>query len=234
MKSLSNFSKSIKIPSNSPIDDIIGGGIEKGIITQIYGPPTSGKTNISLQLAVNSAEMGKKVIYIDTEGGISIDRIRQIAKNDFDSFASNFIIFEPLSFSSQHKDLKIVDNWLKTNSDDVDLVIIDSIIALYRIVDNSKEVNQDLGKQMGLLSKISKKYNLAVLITNQIYSSFDVDGTNNSVVPAGGITLQYWSKNIIELSKTEIIGERIAKVIRHRIIPEGVNIKFQITSNGIE
>ena len=76
MKVLANFEDNSKIPSNSSLDEILDGGIEKGIITQIFGPPSSGKSNIALTLAVNVAKSGRKVIYIDTEGGISITAMR--------------------------------------------------------------------------------------------------------------------------------------------------------------
>ncbi|MEZ5334643.1 MAG: ATPase domain-containing protein [Methanolobus sp.] len=46
-----------------PIDDLLGGGFEVGVVTQIYGEPGSGKTNLSLQLAVECVKNGKKVIY---------------------------------------------------------------------------------------------------------------------------------------------------------------------------
>ncbi len=50
MKVLSDLNENGKIPQRSPIDVIMGGGIEKGCLTQFYGPPGSGKTNIVLQL----------------------------------------------------------------------------------------------------------------------------------------------------------------------------------------
>ncbi|MBR2857842.1 hypothetical protein IKE96_01365 [bacterium] len=46
MKVLANFEDNQKISSNSAIDDLLGGGFEKGVITQIFGPPSSGKSNI--------------------------------------------------------------------------------------------------------------------------------------------------------------------------------------------
>ena len=94
MRTLKKMGESDKISTNSSVDEILNGGVEKGVISQIFGPPGSGKTNIALQLSVEVAKTGKKVIFVDTEGGISVDRIRQIAKDSFDEVANNIIILE--------------------------------------------------------------------------------------------------------------------------------------------
>lgn len=129
MKSLADISNPSKIQTNSSLDLILGGGIEKRNITQFYGPPGSGKTNISLDLAVQVAKNGKKVAYIDTEGGISIDRVKQLAKNDFEVISNNIIVFEPNSFQEQSSNLKTIESWINSNEDDIDLIIIDSAVA---------------------------------------------------------------------------------------------------------
>lgn len=233
MKVLANFEDNHKIPSDSSLDELLGGGFEKGTITQIFGPPSSGKSNITLSLAVNVAKNNRKVIYMDTEGGISIDRIKQIAGSDFSKVANNIIVFEPTSFLEQNENLRAIDVWLRKNHDDVDLIVLDSAVALYRVDDmKSSKLNKELGKQMGVLSKIARQYDVAVVLTNQIYSAIDEDG-NNDVKAVGGTILQYWSKVIIQLERGEEINQRIATLIRHRSIPEGGKVKFSITSKGI-
>lgn len=233
MKVLANFEDNHKIPSSSSIDELLEGGFEKGTITQIFGPPSSGKSNIALNLAVNVAKSGRKVIYIDTEGGISIDRIKQIAQNDFPNVANNIIVFEPTSFQEQNDNLKVIDLWLRRNHEDVDLFVLDSAVALYRVDDmKSSKLNKELGKQMGVLSKIARQYDIAVLLTNQIYNSFDDEG-NNDIKAVGGTILQYWSKVILQLEKDEETGERTATLIRHRSIASGKQTNFRITSRGV-
>ncbi|MCL2157645.1 MAG: DNA repair and recombination protein RadB [Methanobrevibacter sp.] len=234
MKVLTNFENFSKIPTESSLDSILGGGIEKRNITQFYGPPGSGKTNITLKLAVQVAKDGKKVAYIDTEGGLSIDRIKQIATDDFDKVANNIVVFEPSSFKEQGDDLKTIESWLKSAREEIDLIVLDSAVALYRLNDkNSSTLNKELGKQMGLLSRLSRKYDLATVITNQIYAGFDGEGPEN-VVPVGGTILKYWSKVIVELKKSDLVGQRIATLKRHRSMPEGKSTKFLITNNGIK
>ncbi|MCL2115382.1 MAG: DNA repair and recombination protein RadB [Methanobrevibacter sp.] len=234
MKVLTNIKDSPKIPTDSSLDVILGGGIEKRNITQFYGPPGSGKTNITLKLAVQVAKDGKKVAYIDTEGGLSIDRIKQIAAADFDKVANNIVVFEPSSFKEQGDDLKTIESWLKSSGEKIDLIILDSAVALYRLNDkNSSTLNKELGQQMGLLSRLSRKYNLAIVITNQIYAGFDGEGTEN-VMPVGGTILKYWSKAILELKKSDILSQRLATLKRHRSMPEGKSTKFLITNDGIK
>ena len=233
MKVLANFEDNHKIPSNSSLDVMLGGGFEKGTITQIFGPPSSGKSNITLSLAVNVARNNKKVIYMDTEGGISIDRIRQISGPDFSNVANNIIVFEPTSFQEQNDMLRSIDVWLRKNHDDVDLIVVDSAVALYRVDEmKSSRLNKELGKQMGLLSKIARQYDIAVILTNQIYSAIDIDG-NSDIKAVGGTILQYWSKVIIQLERGDEINQRIATLKRHRSIPEGKQALFSITSRGI-
>lgn len=233
MKVLANFEDNHKIPSNSSLDVMLGGGFEKGTITQIFGPPSSGKSNIALTLAVNVAKNNRKVIYMDTEGGISIDRIRQIAGPDFSNVANNIIVFEPTSFLEQNDKLKSIDVWLRRNYEDVDLIILDSAVALYRVDDmKSSKLNKELGKQMGLLSKIARQYDVAVIVTNQIYSAIDEEG-NSDIKAVGGTILQYWSKVIIQLERGDEINQRVATLIRHRSMPEGKQAVFSITSRGI-
>ena len=233
MKVLANFEDNNKIPSNSSLDALLGGGFEKGTITQIFGPPSSGKSNIALSLAVNVAKNNRKVIYIDTEGGISIDRIIQISGSDFPRVANNIIVFEPTTFLEQNDNLRSIDVWLRKNHGDVDLLVMDSAVALYRVDDmKSAKLNKELGKQMGILSKIARTYDIAVVLTNQIYNAFDDEG-NNDIRAFGGTILQYWSKVILQLERGTEIDQRIATLIRHRSIPEGKKATFSITSNGI-
>ena len=147
--------------------------------------------------------------------------------------ANNIIVFEPTTFLEQNDNLRSIDVWLRKNHDDVDLLILDSAVALYRVDDmKSAKLNKELGKQMGILSKIARTYDIAVVLTNQIYSAFDDEG-NNDIRAVGGTILQYWSKVILQLERGEEINQRIATLIRHRSIPEGKRATFSITSNGI-
>ena len=63
---------------NPALDDLLGGGLERRTITQIYGEPASGKSTLCLMAAVATLRAGGSVIYIDTEG-FSVERFTQVA-----------------------------------------------------------------------------------------------------------------------------------------------------------
>ena len=130
----------------------------------------------------------------------------------------------------QNDKLRSIDVWLRRNHEDVDLIVLDSAVALYRVDEmKSSRLNKELGKQMGLLSKIARQYDIAVVVTNQIYSAIDDEG-NSDIKAVGGTILQYWSKIIIQLERGDEINQRVATLKRHRSMPEGKQAVFSITS----
>ena len=60
------------------VDELLDGGYEADAITTIYGPAGAGKTNLALLAALDIAKQGKKVIFVDTEGGFSVSRLKQL------------------------------------------------------------------------------------------------------------------------------------------------------------
>ena len=230
MKTLSKINDKNRIPLNCSIDDILGGGVEKGIITQFYGPPGIGKTNIALNLAVNCSKDDKKVIFVDTEGGLSIERVKQISGSEFQKVAGNIIIFEPTTFREQDEVLKRIENMLESE-EEVELLILDSAVALYRLREGDlSQINQELSRQMGLLLRIARKHDIAVIITNHVYSSFEGEG----IEPVGGTILKYRSKIMVELARGNLGGERYAILKRHRSRPEGLRTSFRIVNRGLQ
>ena len=115
----------------------------------------------------------------------------------------------------------------------VDLIVLDSAVALYRIDDmKSYKLSKELRKQIQLLSYLAKKYDLVAILTNQIYNAFDDEG-NNEVKAVGGDIIEYISKTIIKLDRADDINQRTATLMRHRSIPEGKQVVFSIISSGI-
>ena len=217
-----------RLPLNSkPLDELLNGGIEYQSLTNIYGPAGSGKTNFALLASVSCIKNGKKVIFIDTEGGFSVERFSQIT-GDVDRFSKKINIYEPKTFEEQDKIIKDLD---KKIDPDVGLIVLDSLVTLYRLKmdkDNFQNANRKLANQLSILSKISREKNIPVLITNQVYSSFD----NNTIELVSKDVSKYWSKCLIELMKLER-GKRIAILRKHRSLGEGRSVEFLITENGI-
>ena len=114
----------------------------------------------------------------------------------------------------------------------IDMLIIDSIVALYRVEDGDpSEINKRLGRLMAKLLRLSREYNVAIVITNQIYSPFDSDDL--IIEPIGGTVLKYWSKIIIEIEKSVDSLKRTATLQRHKTKAPGQSIKFEIIDRGI-
>lgn len=231
MKTLSDLKQATIIPTNSSLDELLGGGIEKGCITQFYGSPGSGKTNIALKIVYEATKNGSKAIYMDTEGGLSLERIRQISGSDFNKISQNIYLLEPKTFDQQQLDIQNVEELLNED-DSIEILIIDSIVALYRIEEGDpSEINKKLGRLMAKLLMLSREYDIAVLITNQIYSPFDSDDL--IVEPIGGTVLKYWSKVIVQIEKNVGSLLRTAILQRHKNKSAGQKITFEIVDEGI-
>jgi len=219
-----------KIASGSKIlDYFLKGGYEDDIITTLYGPAGSGKTCLCLLATVNVTRKGKKVIYIDSEGGFSLERLKQIAL-DYKKVLDKTIFLKPTSFKEQKKvflQLKDIIN------NKIGLIVVDTISMLYRLElgknGEAQEANRELGKQLSYLSEIARKKNIPILITNQVYASFDEKDKVNMV---GGDLLKYGSKCLIELQITPASNRRLI-LKKHRSIEEEKEILFKIVDGGI-
>lgn len=220
---------SYKLPLGCVIDDLLGGGLESKIITQVYGHAATGKTNLCFLATISCAKNGKKVAFIDTEAGRSLDRLRQLAKEEFKDVLDNVIFFDPMTFEEQNY---IVEHLGEVLSEKFGLIVLDSAVSLYRLHmddENAPLTNKQFSKQLSKLIEYARRYNLPVLITNQVYSSFD-DGIEK---PIGGSILRYRSKAIIEL-KEDTGNKKEAILRRHRSMAENTAMKFVITGEGIK
>ena len=223
-----------KIPTGSRIlDKVLEGGYDPDIITTIYGPSGSGKTVICLLCAINIARHGKKIIYVDTEGSFSVDRLKQITNAiniDYKKILNKIAFLRPTSFEEQKKTFEKLKNIV---TDKIGLIIIDTIAMLYRLELGKSEdvydVNRELGKQIAFLSEITRKKHIPVLMANQVYADFEDKEKVNIV---GGDLLKYGSKCLIELQITPSRNRR-AILRKHRSLKEEREITFKIVEGGI-
>ena len=209
----------------NPLDELLGGGIEKKTITEVYGEAGSGKTNLCLQVSRECANKNEKVAYIDTEG-VSIERLSQICKDyDFKKILSNILFFHPNSFEEQEK---MINNAIKIKG--VSLIVFDTFNMFYRLKleDDEKGAVRSLNRQLTNLQLSSREKNFYVLLAGQVYTA-----ENDEIRPFAGRGIEHMVKAIIRLEKTGI-GKRKATVIKHRSQPEGKEAFFRITSNGLE
>jgi DNA repair protein RadB len=209
------------------LDALLGGGLETRTITQIYGEPASGKSSICLVAAVTCLRAGQPVIYIDSEG-FSIERFRQIAGEETEKFADRLFLFEPLDFEHQGSMIAEAEKVLKAHKPG--LLVMDSATALYRTdLEKGKDALQALTKQMIHLLGYCKRYEIPVIITNQVY----MDPARNTFFGLGGVALEHLSKVIVKLEKTDTPGLRRARLVKHRSRPEGASFLFTIVEEGI-
>jgi DNA repair protein RadB len=214
------------------LDGILGGGIERGVVTQLYGPPASGKTNVALTAAAEVAAGGERVLYIDTED-LSVERFRDIADARTDepveAITERLIVSEATSFDEQSETVRDATEF----ADQVSLIVLDSATGFYRLErtaeEGTGETLRQVARQVTHLLSLAKKHDIAVLVTNQVFSDPDADRTR----PLGGNTLEHWTGVVLRLERFRG-GNRRATVEKHRSEPAGESARFQITDRGIE
>ena len=225
------------------LNNWLEGGYEKEIITMIVGPAGAGKTNFTILAACSQAKENK-VIYIDTEGGFSIERVKQIVgEQNLEKVLENILILSPTNFEEQKKSFtKLLDH---VNKNQISLIIVDSIVMLYRLElgdaiqlkdeDKIQQINRDVARQMRDLVEISRKQKIPILVTNQVYEDFlSFEDLQNKIEKqthiVGGDLFKYWSKCIIELKQKN--RTRKAILLKHRNIEEK-EFNFEIKNQGI-
>ncbi len=207
------------------LDELLGGGLERRSLTQLYGEPGTGKSTICIIAAVAALKSGKDVIFFDTEG-FSVERFRQVAGANPEKLAENLYIYEPADFDRQG--LMIAESETLLRRGTVGLIVVDSATALYRTeLGETRNAQRKLARQMIHLLGLAKKYDLPVLITNQVY----MDVETGEFRGLGGTGLLHLSKTIVRIEKRD--GFRRAVLVKHRSLPEGTFFDFAITQEGI-
>lgn len=206
-------------------DNLLGGGIEAGSVTLLYGEGGSGKTNICLQMAYNLIRDGSLVVYVDTEG-LSTDRIQQIFKDD--GMMKNLLVFQVHGFEEQIEKIAQAVKLAEAN-EKVALVIVDSMTVFYRLKSDDSYTRGELTRQTESLLRMARKTDIPVLLTSQVYA----DIGSGTVELLGGHAMRHNAKTIIRLDKRNN-GRRAAVIQKHRSLPEGKFANYRIVDSGIE
>lgn len=209
-----------------PIDALLGGGIESGIITKTYGEAGTGKTNLCLQISRECVVANNKVAYIDTEG-ISIERLHQICFNNYDyqRILDNILFFRPTSFEKQEK---VIRDIIKIKG--IKLIVVDTINMLYRVdleADREK-AKRSFTRQVTNLQIAAREKDLFVILTEQVYTD-----KRGNIKPFTNRDTEHMIKTIIKLVKTGI-HKRQAIIMKHRSQLEEKKAYFKIANNGLE
>jgi|GEM_PF-69917 DNA repair protein RadB len=108
-----------------PINSLIK-SIEPSAVTNFYGGPGTGKTNLCMLSAIDCIRKNGSVIFIDTEGGFSLERLKQLAP-EYQGILKKIVLLQPKSFSEQGRIIRELEK------QGADLIILDSAVALYRL-----------------------------------------------------------------------------------------------------
>ena len=162
------------------IDDFLSGGIPNGVIVDIFGGNGTGKTQLLLQLSINSIKNGGKVLFLDTTGGFRPERILEIQKksNSNLNLLNNIIVSRITNTSEQINSIK---NFKENN---FSLIIIDNITDLFSY---EYKNNQSIFKKNSLFMKYMRELSLyavthkvPIIITNMIRNSNEQEVENMS------------------------------------------------------
>ncbi|KAF8531049.1 hypothetical protein JB92DRAFT_3081158 [Gautieria morchelliformis] len=227
------------------LDTLLGGGIETGAITELFGEFRTGKSQICHTLAVTCqlpVAMGGgegKCLYIDTEGTFRPVRLLAVAERyglNGEEVLDN--VAYARAYNADHQNQLLVTASALMAESRFCLLIVDSCTALYRTDFNGRgELSArqgHLGKFLRTLLRLADEYGVAVVVTNQVMSSPDASGgmyAANEKKPIGGNIMAHASTTRLQLKKGRGTT-RICKVYDSPCLPESEG-QFAILPNGI-
>lgn len=225
------------------LDDVLGGGIETRNITEFFGESGAGKSQLCHQLCVNvglSEEMGglgSGALYVDADNTFRPERICQMAKRfGLDSLEVLKGIHCVKVVNSDHQILVIdkCEEILKKYG--LRLLIVDSLTTHFRGDYPGREFlprrQLILTKHVNRLKELSKAFDLAVVVTNQVLAS-PQEPFGEALRAAGGFAIAYASRTRLYLRKSVSPQLRVARLVSSPYLPEREAV-FRITERGIE
>ncbi len=229
----------ISLGSDS-FNQLLGGGVETGAITECFGEFGSGKTQLAHLLPIKLFESDPDAIavYIDTENTFRPERLMQLAEgagiNPDDALKR---VMVARAYNSDHQMLlaEKVEDLIKDKGLKVKLVIVDSLTSHFRAEFIGRgtlaERQQKLNRHMHILLKLSDTHNLAVYVTNQVMARPDTF-FGDPTQAIGGHVVAHASTFRVYLRKGKK-GSRVAKLVDSPNLPEG-EACFMVTTTGLQ
>lgn len=227
------------------LDELLGGGIETGSITEIFGEFRTGKTQlchtlcVTCQLDVEKGGGAGKALYIDTEGTFRPQRLVAIAERfglDPNDVLDNVACAR--AYNSDHQMSLLMQASALMSDSRYALMVVDSSTALYRTDYSGR--GELSARQMHLarflrgLLRIADEFGVAVVITNQVVASVDGQAAvfaGDQKKPIGGNIMAHSSTTRLSLRKGRG-NQRVCKIYDSPCLPEAEAV-FSINDNGI-